>query len=263
MTIRIPILVFSLLTLLLPISGQAAAPAASHARSVRAVTMTGYQFGVSGAGWGHNKRIVVTFAHGYISKGNALLDRITTEGVELRTASNGSFLVGVSGTTPCGQQFMRATVRDFSGHSALAFPQAKPCCPPSPVKVGSQPGCQTAAAGMKVLKGKQLHPSVAVVTPEGPSAITVHLGGVVELLSGVSERVSTLSSLSVDDAYLALFSTGTSGRCPPNASCPVPMPSMYWQWAAVRKGTTSIRLSPSCPPRQQCSRSVAITVHIV
>jgi hypothetical protein len=259
------LLLFALASALVPAaSAGAGAPTRPLHRtpSLRIVTVPGYRFAVAGRGWG--RRAILTFALHLsppVPEGRARITPIVApfilvQGIELRATRGGAFVVGVN-TLPAGF-CATVEVRDLAAHR-LTVPRSTPaggCAYSTPLAARVRLSRTT----LTVLKGTLVRP-VVVPLLRGTAEVTVHLGDALYLRepgpSGMYQPV-------IDDAYLATINHGLQlpVECPAE-HCPSGF--VFWEWIAVKKGTTTITLNPSCrQSKPPCAiPSFAITVHII
>jgi hypothetical protein len=200
----------------------------------------GHRLGVSGAGWPHRRTVALAVHQGGI-----------TRGLVVRTTAKGGFLVGVDHIDMCAVVWAEA--RDLAGHRARVNGPAMGC--PAPVSLPTPK-----LSALKRTQRTTMH-VVRVFGVPSARSITVHLGDALYFwLSGAGQPFYQVGA---PDANLFLIAQGkTSARACAQPDC---AQGFYWEWLAVRVGTTGIGLSPSCldstPPCEL--PSLEITVNVV
>lgn len=213
--------------------------ATRKAATLKLVTVPRHRLGLSGNGWPHRRTVALAVHQGG-----------TVRGLALRTTAKGTFLVGVDNIDMCTGIWAEA--RDLAGHRARVNGPVMGCPPPV-----SPP-----TPKLSVLKRTQ-RTTMHVVRVFGvPSArtITVSLGDALYFWQPGTGQ--PFYQVGAPDANLFLIAQGTT----PARACAQPncAQGFYWEWLAVRLGTTGIGLSPSCldskPPCELPSLEVTVNV---
>lgn len=244
-----------ILVVFAPLAAANAAPShlSLHQRpSVRLVSPNGYEFGVSGHRWPRNHVIVVTIACDMLTNGPYYPWPV--QGVELRTAHDGSFLIGV--TKPSVFALCSSTrvgVRDFGGHRASA------ASPPVTPSLGKLPA--PTASRIVIVKGVSLHPHVTILAASPPThEVTVRRGDALYLNIPEPEKSFGMILPRTDDSYLDLFADGAYNACSRPSTCGLVSEAYHYEWIAMKPGVTAITIG-YCRPGTHCPYP-SITVHI-
>jgi hypothetical protein len=211
--------------------------AAGTGPTLRFVSSAGYPLAVKGEGWAAHARVVF-WVHA----------STMTEGVELKTNAAGAFAVGIKGLSMCARPAFKA--RDFAtGHAKLLGPPLG-CHSPAIVPVPQ----------LRVLTGKQASHVVVKVYGLQPRSVTMHVGDQLYIWEPGSGAASFTPH--ADGAYLVLFRVGeTPPRMCPQPDCAV---GFYWQYTAIKVGTTLVDLSARCrsstPPCEVPDFAIDVTI---
>jgi hypothetical protein len=195
------------------------AQASGTAPTMRFVSTTGYPLTVRGEGWAPHVRVIFWVHAGTMS-----------EGVEVKTTGAGAFAVGITGLSMCARPVFKA--RDFAtGHAKLLGPPLG-CHAPAVVPVPQ----------LQILKGKPASRTVVKVYGLQPRSVTMHVGDQLYIWESGSGAASFTPH--ADSSYLVLFRMGeTPPRMCPQVDC---AEGFYWQYTAIKAGTTLVDLSARC-----------------
>jgi hypothetical protein len=197
-----------------PAQVQASAPTLSFA------TAPGHQLAVIGHGWPRNA--VVTFAVRYSGR--------WTQGRELVTTASGGFTVALDTINLCGGSLF--TARDFKGNRASLSGPALMC--PTPLN--------PPRPALTIVNGTPAHPhQVRVVGVGTKRQVSMRVGDTLYFWEAGSSPSFTPRA---GGRYLFLLRQGAT----PPSMCPqvTCQQGLFWVWAALRPGATSITFSAQC-----------------
>lgn len=186
------------------------------------VSKSGYRQTVRGDGWSPKHPVVFSLLQG---------SRVL--GFEIQADGKGFFVVGVKKIDLCAGETYAA--RDWGGHRVVLRGPGLEC----PIRRNAP------VPQLRFLTGSnQPFSAVHVDLPRTKSA-SVRLGNAIYLWEEGAKTPLFLPS--AEAKYLELFGQGkTPPRACPRVECTA---GFYWEWAAMKDGSTSIVLDPACRPR--------------
>jgi hypothetical protein len=186
---------------------------------LRFTTVGGYALAVKGSGWQPRARVLFWIRAGAMA-----------EGRELATTATGTFVVGINGLNMCAAPVFRA--RDFGAGRAKLRGPALGC----PVPLVVHP------PQLRIVVGTAAPHSVVKINGREPQRVTMHVGDELYLWEQGTGAASFVPH--ADSHYLVLIRMGTTpARMCPQANC---AGGFYWDYAAVKAGTTGVDLSARC-----------------